>query len=196
MTRGGSDRRGHAAALTTLANARAAAFQEWGRRDDMTAAVAAQREAVVLLDPVDPDRPALEVNLADRLLSLHGLAPSREIVEEAVRLGQDALARDLPSAWRLAALDCTGRALRARYAYTGDPVDLERSATAQAAALAGTPASERAARLNNVANAHWTAYQVTGDLRALDDAVVGYRDALRAATYPAARVACLLVLQR
>lgn len=196
VARAGGQRRARAAALTTLANARAAAFQEWGHHEDIASAVDAQREAVVLLEPADPDRVALQVNLADRLLALHALTRDQATLDEAVRLCDHALTRDLPSGWRLAALDCTGRALRARHAHSSDLGDLERSATVQEAALAGTPAfaPERAVRLNNMANARWTIYQATGDLRALDEAAAGYRDAAEAATYPAARVACLLGL--
>jgi hypothetical protein len=95
------------------------------------------------------------VNLADRLLAAHTLTRERELVEEAVRLGEDVLARDLPNALRAAALDGLGRTLRARYDRTGNRRDLERSAAAQAESLAGTPAAapERAAQLNNLANA-------------------------------------------
>jgi hypothetical protein len=179
-----------------LANARAAAFQERGGRADIMAAIKAQREAVALLDPPDQDRAALQVNLADRLLSVHALTPERDLVDEAVRLGENVLLRDLPAAWRTAALDGLARALRARHTHTGDPADLERSAAVQADALAGTPASapERAGRLNNLANARWASYLATGDLGALDDAVTGYRAAAKTATYPAARAACLLGL--
>jgi hypothetical protein len=194
VSRAGDNPRARAVALNVLANARAAVFQVRGGR--VAAAVAAQREAVELLDPADPDRAALQVNLADRLLAAHIVTRERELVEEAVRLGEDVLARDLPSAWRAAALDGLGRALRARYDHTGNRRDLERSAAAQAESLAGTPtaAPERAARLNNLANARWVSYQVTGDLGALDDAVAGYQEAARAAMNPEARAACLLGL--
>jgi microcompartment protein CcmL/EutN len=196
VSRAGDNPRARAVALNVLANARAAVFQVRGGHADITAAVAAQREAVELLDPADPDRAALQVNLADRLLAAHIVTRERELVEEAVRLGEDVLTRNLPNAWRAAALDGLGRALRARYDHTGNRRDLERSAAAQAESLAGTPtaAPERAARLNNLANARWVSYQVTGDLGALDDAVAGYQEAARAAMYPEARAACLLGL--
>lgn len=191
----GDDRRTRALALNVLANGRAAAFGMRGGREEISAALAAQRESVRLLDPADPDRAALEVNLVERLLSVHTLMPDRTLVAEAVSLGEDVLARDLPDSWRAAALDGIGRALRACFDHTGDRTDLERSALAQAESLALTPSSpERAARLNNLANARWASYQVSGDLGDLDEAAARYREAARAATYPAARAACLLGL--
>ncbi|MGD9525353.1 MAG: hypothetical protein AB7V44_01045 [Pseudonocardia sp.] len=195
-TKAGDDRRTRAIALNVLANARAAAFGARGGHAEISAALAVQREAVALLDTADPDRAALEANLVERLLAAHTLTPDPALVAEAVRLGEDILARDLPGDWRAAALDGLGRALRARHVHTGDRADLERSAAAQAQSLALTPAAapERAARLNNLANARWASYQSSGDLGDLDDAVARYQEAAGVATYPAARAACLLGL--
>lgn len=81
----------------------------------MFAALAAQREAVALLDPGNNAYSLLAVNVANRLIFAFDVARDPALLNEAVELISTMLDRPMPDEWRAAALDNLGLALRARF---------------------------------------------------------------------------------
>jgi hypothetical protein len=185
-----------AVALNVLSNALTAAFQRQGTPSLMHQAVTLQREAVGLVVAGSNVHLQLSVNLAHRLIIYHDLVRDPAVLNEAVVVAQDVLARDLPPHWRAAALNNLGLACRARFEVTGDRADLVKSIQAQeeSLVLTGTDDAESVNRLNNLGNARWALYLASGVLADLDLAVTAYQKAAESARSPLTRGGCLLGL--
>lgn len=188
--------RQRAAAHNVLATCLTARFVLTGRREHLDDAVAEQHEACRAIPEGLPEKGAMLANLCQRLLYLYDVEPSDDVSQAAVTAADEALAYGLGPAWRSAALDNLGLALRDRYERLGDPADLRRALAAQTEAVELSPpnSASRARCLNNLANATWTNYLATGRLADLDAATAQYRRAADAAVNTHTRAACHLGL--
>lgn len=165
--------------LGALIDALGSRYQFTGDEADLTAAVAAGKEALATLSRADPNRSLSAAHLSEILrLSDEESLRSDAVVwaEEAVRSGSESHA---DYAYLLSALSM---ALFTRHLHTGERADLQRAWETAGEALAGGPGRNRLALQQRVGLLARRWFDVSGDHAALDQGEQAIRDALDATT--------------
>ena len=130
-------------------------YDDRGRQADLWRAESALRTAVLRTPQGDADWPGRAGNLANALVELYELTDTRQQLDGAIGILEDAVGRASPeSPDRFFLLSSLSRALRVRYGGVGNREDLVRSVDSDEQALAAIPPRhpDRILLLGNLAN--------------------------------------------
>lgn len=152
----------------TLAAFLAAAYERWGREDDLARAISLGRSVLRNDAASVSERHAARANLAGALLDRFGRFSDRDALEEAVRLYEQGLAERGSASDRANA----GMAYLTRFEVIADTADLDNAIDHSRGAVERTPDSDPSypARVSNLAAAVRARYDDTGVEKDLDEA--------------------------
>ncbi|MEJ8673081.1 hypothetical protein WKI71_45725 [Streptomyces sp. MS1.AVA.1] len=165
---------------------------------DLDEAVTALRRAVALTPAGAADYPVCVSGLAVALRTRFEHARVRRDLDEAVTLSHTAATLD-PSHPRMPILQSNlGQVLQTLFDHTAAPEDLAQAEAASRAALAATPPDdpERPEMLRILSATLCRQFELHGDRKTLDEAIIGARESARlaSAVNPAAQLTALVQL--